>query len=77
MCDSYVRQFEYASEGDPDSTSALTDASANEGWQAHVQGENGWSTARVRDLVATAVAEGAEGIVIVAGVNDMAWAVLA
>jgi lysophospholipase L1-like esterase len=67
--DSYVGLLEV----DPGTSSALTDALTREGWRAHVHGESGWPTARVRGLVEEAVDEGAVGLAIVAGVNDVAW----
>jgi hypothetical protein len=72
--DSYVRQLEIFSSAYPDSTRALTNSLTEQGWRAHVHGENGWPIARVRELAEAAMAEGAVGLVIVAGVNDVAWA---
>jgi hypothetical protein len=70
--DSYVRQLEFNAQGRHDS--AFTAELRDEGWRAHVRGESGWPTARVQGLVADAVDQGADGIAIVAGVNDVAWA---
>jgi lysophospholipase L1-like esterase len=66
--DSYVAQLE-----EPGSTPALTEVLAAEGWRSHVEARSGWPTDRVRSLVVDAVAEDATAIVVVAGVNDVAW----
>jgi hypothetical protein len=73
--DSYVRQLEFHGPTRPTSTVALTRSLVDQGWQGHVDGLSGWPTAQIRALAGRARNNGAHGVAVVAGVNDVAWSV--
>lgn len=70
--DSHLRQLEFFGPEHPTSTRALTTSMQARLWRSSVRGENGWMTSWIRPLIDSAVAGGAEGIIVVAGVNDAA-----
>ena len=71
--DSILRQLESYGPTHPQSTRALTRSIQDAGWRASVRGENGWRVEQIRDLAADAAARGADGVILVAGVNDVVW----
>jgi lysophospholipase L1-like esterase len=71
--DSILRQLEFYGPTHPDSDDALTQSIQDEGWRASVRGENGWITQWVRGLAKNASDNGADGIIIVSGLNDAWW----
>jgi len=71
--DSLLHQLQHGGPTHPDSNVALTLSLIDEGWQASVRGENGWTIQWVRALSAEAVEQGAEGIILVTGTNDVSW----
>jgi lysophospholipase L1-like esterase len=71
--DSILRQLEFYGPTHPGSPRALTRSIQDSGWRASVRGENGWRIQWIRGLAADAAAHGADGVIIVGGVNDVAW----
>ena len=71
--DSILHELQHSGPAYPDSNVALTRSMIDEGWRSTVRGENGWTIQWVRALATDAAGQGAEGIIIVAGVNDLSW----